>query len=1620
MVRVSVLNKLDFECQLCLHSQSQVKHDSQHYVLEFTFRLILTHALLQIEIINKPVTIYCINSSENMKTILTLLICLFLLNSSIAFSAPQQNPYPLEKVSLQLKWLHQFQFAGYYAAKEQGYYAAEGLDVTIFERSLDKDFIEQVVSGDKDFGVGDSGILSYYARGEPIVALAAIFQHNPLVFIAKQSSGIISPYEMSGKRIMFDSMGMDDSVLQAVLEEAHLTEINYTTVKQSFRNDDLIENKIDVMSGYLSDAIFYFQQKKININIINPQNYGIDFYGDLLFTSQHELTQHQGRAEKFRRASLKGWQYALDHPEELIQLIHKKYHSRLSLAHLHFEAEVTRKLILPDVIPLGQINAERMRKVADVYAQLKLSKPLSERRLAQFINPFNRSDDKPLIVGSEQDFPPLVLGKTDATADGFTVELWRAVAAEVHLNSTIRVLPWNQVLEEFKAGKSDVLINLALSNERREFADFSVPHVVLNGAIFVRDDENTIHSEADIKNKQLIVVKDDLAPEYLQKKGWDEQIIEVDTVEAGLKLLADGHYDAMLVSKLVGKKTLEKLNIRTIKMLAIDIDLTQKFSFAVHKGDAELLAKINEGLAITKANGTYDKLYEKWFGVYEEKQLLPLVIKYLTRIIIVFLFILLLIFYRHHIERKQATKQLSQRERHLRAILDLSPECIKLVARDGTLLSMNPTGLAIIEAGSEDEVRNNSVYPIIAPEYRAAFQAFNEDICDGKSGNMEFEVLDLKGVKHWMVTHAVPLKLENGDRVQLAFSQEITERKHIEERLRILSVAIEQSPTSIMISDLKGDLLYVNPRFTEVTGYSAEEAIGRNPSLLQSGLTPKEVYKQLWDSLTHGKVWQGELINRHKDGHFYWEDVHIAPVKDLSGVITHYVGVKLDITARKQSEEALRDSEFRWKFAIEGSGDGVWDWDIQTNEALYSKLWKEMLGYSENDILPSNNEWVTRIHPDDKAYVAETMQAYLQGKTKIYIVEYRLRCKDESYKWILGRGMAVSYSEEGKPLRMIGTHTDITDRKRAEKYNQCRNIILELLASDEPLARVFEAIVLGVEQLNPEMMCSILLLDNEGKHLLNGAAPSLPDFYNNAVNGIEIGVGMGSCGTAAFINERVIVADIKTHPYWAPYKDLATRAGLGACWSQPIRSSTAQVLGTFAIYHHSNHTPTDDDIQLIEQSANFVSIAIEKSLATEKLRASEQRFRHFFERNSSVMMLIEPKSGQIEDANKAAANYYGYTVAQLICMNISDINTLSPLTITEEKRLALQETHTDFNFRHRLASGEIRAVEVHSTPIENNDHPLLFSIVHDITDRTLAEVQLRIAATVFEAQEGMLITDANNVIIKVNNAFTQITGYSMAEVIGKNPRLLKSGKQDKAFYTALWQSVNDTGAWQGELWNRRKNGEIYPEWTTITAVKSSNDNAITHYVATLTDITERKAAEEKIQQLAFYDPLTVLPNRRKLLDRLEYSIALNQRANSQFAVFMMDLDKFKAVNDKLGHAAGDELLKQVAQRITGCLRNSDMVARLGGDEFVLVLENLKIPEAAETVALKVIADLTIPFQLSETDCVQIGASIGISIYPQHGITPEKLMDHADTALYQAKDNGRGCFSHFSGSESSLL
>jgi diguanylate cyclase (GGDEF)-like protein/PAS domain S-box-containing protein len=307
------------------------------------------------------------------------------------------------------------------------------------------------------------------------------------------------------------------------------------------------------------------------------------------------------------------------------------------------------------------------------------------------------------------------------------------------------------------------------------------------------------------------------------------------------------------------------------------------------------------------------------------------------------------------------------------------------------------------------------------------------------------------------------------------------------------------------------------------------------------------------------------------------------------------------------------------------------------------------------------------------------------------------------------------------------------------------------------------------------------------------------------------------------------------------------------------------------------------------------------------------------------------------------------------------------------------------------------------------------ALVRDVTDERATEAQLRIAATAFETHLGMLITDGNSRILKVNETFTRITGYSEAEVLGRNPRLLSSGLHDEAFYRRLWRSVLSSGSWQGEVWNRRKNGEVFPEWLTLSAVRDTEGKP-THFVATFSDLTERKAAEEEIHQLAFFDPLTGLPNRRLMLDRLEMTLKDSYRSGQIGALIFVDLDHFKQVNDTLGHHAGDQLLREVAHRYEEALRETDTLARLGGDEFAVLLHDLgHEPDAvaviAERVANKLLAVMQTPIRLGE-EWVNVSASLGITLFRDHEMTLDEIMQQADMALFQAKAAGRNTLAFF--------
>jgi diguanylate cyclase (GGDEF)-like protein/PAS domain S-box-containing protein len=334
----------------------------------------------------------------------------------------------------------------------------------------------------------------------------------------------------------------------------------------------------------------------------------------------------------------------------------------------------------------------------------------------------------------------------------------------------------------------------------------------------------------------------------------------------------------------------------------------------------------------------------------------------------------------------------------------------------------------------------------------------------------------------------------------------------------------------------------------------------------------------------------------------------------------------------------------------------------------------------------------------------------------------------------------------------------------------------------------------------------------------------------------------------------------------------------------------------------------------------------------------------------------------------------------------------------------------------RRADGSVIQAQLDCVRVSAVDQPPTARLIlTDITQRKRAEAELRIAATAFESQEGMLVTDATTSILRVNQAFADITGFTAAEVVGQTPRMFRSGRHDAAFYAGMWKDITRIGRWRGEVWNLHKSGKTYPVWLTITAVKDE-DGVVTHYVGTLIDITQRKSVETDIEQLAFYDPMTRLPNRRLLLDRLQQALAARGRSKRRGAILFIDLDDFKSLNDSLGHDAGDLLLQQVARRLLSCVRACDTVARLGGDEFVVMLGDLstnpqEAASQAELVGEKILLALTPPSMLAGHEYYSTGC-IGVTMFGDQPEIGEELLKRADLAMYQAKAVGHSTLRFF--------
>ncbi len=417
------------------------------------------------------------------------------------------------------------------------------------------------------------------------------------------------------------------------------------------------------------------------------------------------------------------------------------------------------------------------------------------------------------------------------------------------------------------------------------------------------------------------------------------------------------------------------------------------------------------------------------------------------------------------------------------------------------------------------------------------------------------------------------------------------------------------------------------------------------------------------------------------------------------------------------------------------------------------------------------------------------------------------------------------------------------------------------------------------------------------------------------------------------------------------------------------------------------------------------------------IQESETRFRQLVDHIESIFYLSDVEKRQVIYLSPAYEKIYHYLPpAPLESSDTPFINHVHPDDLDIAKKL-INSLHAREKctaiFRITRPDGEIRWIKTRGYPVNDTQGEVfrMACVIDDVTDNMQKEVKLQQATKVFEnTSEGILITDGNSKIISINQAFSKITGYSEQDVLGMTPGILQSGLHPPDFYQNLWNAINTQGYWQGEIINRRKNGETYTQWTSINTIYDTDQN-ILNYISLFNDITHIKKSQEKLDFLAYHDHLTGFANRLLFDDRLNHAIDRADRDQHQLMVLLLDLDRFKDINDTLGHAAGDSLLKLLADRMRGCLRDEDTLARLGGDEFVFLLEDLNLRGDVHLIADKIQQLFTEPFLLEDREII-VTASIGISIYPSDGIDATTLIKHADIAMYNAKEQGKNCVSFY--------
>ncbi|MFP4062934.1 MAG: PAS domain S-box protein [Halochromatium sp.] len=805
--------------------------------------------------------------------------------------------------------------------------------------------------------------------------------------------------------------------------------------------------------------------------------------------------------------------------------------------------------------------------------------------------------------------------------------------------------------------------------------------------------------------------------------------------------------------------------------------------------------------------------------------------------------------------------------------------------------------------------------------------------------------------------------------------------------LEQFTALFRSAPIAELVIDRHGLILSANPAASELFALR-DPRVHHHFLLRLVNERDRGGFLDVLREITQGQQPQAERAElgfTTTDGREFVGDLHGARLPDAANGELRLLCAIVDRTQIVQHQRKLRQAYDRLASSQEAyhvltEYSSNWDyWISPEGHFIYvSPGCRKVTGYGAQAFLDDPQLVERLLHPDDRptwsAHLAHALTP--QGDDESCML-LRLRHRDGGWRWI-EHECRVVIADDGRYLGRRGVNRDVTQRHAMEEsVRELRNMLVDAERIAKAGAWSWE-VDKDLIQVSPGWQ---------------------------RIHGVE-----RSAYACAELSERF------AHPEDRKRLEAAARwalaKGKGCDLEHRVRRASD---GATRWLRTRAEVVKDDTGKVRRIRGTSVDISAEIQAKTQ-LQESEKRFRALFESAAEGMLVMQ--RNRFTEVNQAALRMLGYEDAEAVIGKHA--YELSPPVqpdgvssqVKDEQLLEQAPGKTlRFDWLHQQRDGTPLLVEVTLVPVELEGEPAYFVHWHDRTEEAKARQRERQASTVFEnSTEAILVTDAEQRILAVNRAFTEITGYAEAEILDQTPNRLGFGHHQDAFFERIWQEIETTGAWRGELWNRRKNGETYPVRLSITSVRD-DDGRLINYIGMFSDISESKRSEEELYRLAHNDALTGLPNRTLLRARMEQSLQRAKRDNRMLALLFIDLDLFKNVNDSLGHSVGDELLKDVARAIEQEVRKADTVARIGGDEFIILMDGIDDPSTAAHLAERLCQLVSQPFQVADRE-LRLTASIGVSLFPTDGKSMDSLLSNADLAMYRAKDQGRNTYRFF--------